>query len=176
MGGEAARNAAPRDLHLLGADVLDVDADAGAGAGRGQNGGRVNRSDIKRQVAREFEESDIERVWREVGSEVATIVHGGGVRRQGDGGERRSCDDIRLKPDRLIIMDEQHNPLLNVRYRRRYAGGAGGVEIMNVDLRGIGTRAHGGTGCAGILDPTNKLHAVDERHGTLPLRLLSRSQ
>jgi hypothetical protein len=155
-------------LHLLGADALDGDADAGADAGRGQIGGRVDRSNVKRHVARELEESDIEHVRRGVGYEVATIVHGGGVRRQVDGGERRSRDDIRLKPDRLIIVDEKHNPLLNVRYRRRRAGGTGGMEIMNVDLRGIGPRAHGGTSCAGILNPTNKLHAVDERHGTLP--------
>src|SRR5438477_8357411 len=35
---------------------------------------------------------------------------------------------------------------------------------MNVNLRGIGARADGGAGCAGILNPTNKLHAVNERH------------
>src|SRR5580765_4887346 len=36
--------------------------------------------------------------------------------------------------------------------------------MMNVDLRGIGARADGGAGCAGILNATNKLHAVNERH------------
>lgn len=154
-------------LHLLGADALDVDANAGADASRGQIGGRVDRSNVKRQVARELEKSDIERVWREIGSEVATIVHGGGVRRQVDRGEGRGCDEVRLKPDCLIIVDEQQNPLLNICNRRRRARGGGGVEIVNVDLRGIGTRANGGAGCAGILNPTNKLHAVNERHHTL---------
>ena len=58
--------------HLLGDDGLDVDANAGADAGRGQIGGCVDHSNVKRQVARDFEKSDIERVWREIGSEIVT--------------------------------------------------------------------------------------------------------
>ena len=56
---------------------MDVDADTGAdGAGRAHFGGRIDRSDADSDVAHELEESDIERVWSEVGSKVAAIVQG----------------------------------------------------------------------------------------------------
>jgi len=151
---------------------LDVDTNAG----RVQIGGCVDRSNIKRQVASEFEESDIERVWREIGSDVATVVHRSGFRWQVDCSERCSCNDIRLKPNWLIIVDEQQNPLLNVRYRRLRAAGKGRMEIMDVDLRGIRSRANGSTGCAGVLNPANKLHAVNERHDSLPPWISDRTQ
>ena len=96
-------------------------------------------------------------------SKVAAIVHGGAVGRQGDVSEILRVSDMRLKADRLIIVDEQQNSFLNV--RRRSAGGL--VEVVYVDVRGIRTRTHRGTGCAGILNSTYKLDAVDERHGTL---------
>src|SRR5215471_16369853 len=92
-----AAKAALQVLHLLGRDTLHVDANASADAGRGDFGGRVDGSDADRHVAYEFKESDVERVGREVGSKVTTIIDSGSVRLKGDVGERLSIDGMRLK-------------------------------------------------------------------------------
>src|SRR5262249_13938714 len=130
----------------------------------------VDRGDVNLHIAHELEEADVERVWREIGSEVATVIHSGSVRRKGDRGEIRSRDRMRLEAGSFVIADEKQDPFLDC--RRRDGGRL--VEIMDVDLRGIHTLAHGRAGCAGILSSTNKLHAVDEGHGTLLSGILRR--